>query len=202
MLDFFINNFSPAFAVIFTAAIPLFESKVAIPLGLSTQIWGVKALSKLSCFLLALFGSMLPAIFVILLARFIKSKTSGFVYEKLVCKIEERYKSNLEKLSQKNSVLKKCVLLATFVAIPLPLTGVYSGSLIAGFTNLKIWQGFLSIFAGEIISCLIVLFLSSVSSNLSLYILMFSLILIVVFIAFNLILGLVNKVKNNKKEKR
>ena len=150
MLEFFVDNFSPEWAVLLVAAIPLFESKVAIPLGLSVQIWGAEALSVLSSFFLSLIGSMLPVVFVILIVRFIKNKTSGFVYDKFVVRIQEKYKGSLDKMSAKNTTLKKCVLLATFVAIPLPLTGVYSGSLIAGFTSLKIWQSFLAIFVGEI----------------------------------------------------
>lgn len=199
MLDFFINHFSPAWAVILVAAIPLFESKVAIPLGLSVQIWGAGVLGAFSSFLLALIGSMLPVVFVMLFARFIKNKTSGFVYDKVVSKIQEKYKNNLDKMATKNTTLKKCVLLATFVAIPLPLTGVYSGSLIAGFTNLKLWQAFLAIFAGEIVSCLIVLFLSTIVENSAFYILLFSLAIIFLFVVFNSILGVINKIKKEKR---
>ena len=199
MLEFFVDNFSPELAVLLVAAIPLFESKVAIPLGLSVQIWGAEALSVLSSFFLSLIGSMLPVVFVILIVRFIKNKTSGFVYDKFVVRIQEKYKTNLDKMSAKNTTLKKCVLLATFVAIPLPLTGVYSGSLIAGFTNLKIWQSFLAIFIGEIVSCLIILFLSTIVENSAFYILLISILIIVMFVLFNLFLGVINKIKKEKR---
>lgn len=199
MLDFFVENFSVHWVVVLVAMIPMFESKIALPLGISTQVWGQDALKPPISFILALIGSMIPCFIVILVARYIKNKTGGFIYDNFTIKIEQRYKASFEKLSQKNTTLKKCVMLATFVAIPLPLTGVYTGSLIAGFTNLKIWQAFLSIFIGAVISCTIIFLLSTIFDNSAFYVMIFSLVIIIIFALINVSIYLLSKIKKEKR---
>lgn len=187
MLEFFGENFSSCvwLAVLLVAMIPTIESKVAIPFGMATEIWKNNALNPYVSALFACIGSMIPVLFVIIVVRCLKKKTSGFVYEKVFSKFKERYEKNSDKISGQTSILKKCVLLAFFVAIPLPLTGAYSGSVIAGFVDLPIWKSFLSILIGEIVSCLIVLLLCLVFENSITYILLISLVMIVVFVLGN-----------------
>lgn len=196
MLEFFSDNFSDCvfLAVMLMAMIPTIESKVAIPFAMAGQIWGENALSPGMAFLSACLGSMLPAIVVILLARLIKNKTSGFVHDKFVSKIQEKYKTKFSKLDKKESTFKKCLLLSTFVAVPLPLTGVYTGSLIAGFTNLKIWQSFVSIFVGEIFSCLAILLVCLFFENSAFYIFVFSLIFVALYLIINVAIFLAKKI--------
>lgn len=201
MLDFFIGTFAsnPALAIFLVALVPTLESKIAIPLGLTQAIWGELVLSPVSVFFLALAGSMLPAVFVIYIVKKIKDRTSGFVHDKFVAKLQKRYQSKNEKLGQKSSTFKKCFLLATFVAVPLPLTGVYTGSIIAGFTNLKLWQSLLTIFLGDVVSCLTMLLICTIFQNSILYILIFSVALVAIYLLVNLIVGIC---KRQKKEKR
>ena len=199
MLEFFVDNLSPALVILIVSAIPLFESKVAIPLGLSVQIWGGETLSPSVVFLLALVGSVLPSLIIILISRWIKNRTCGFIFDKFVEKVQKKYNKNFEKIANNNSVFRKCLMLATFVAIPLPLTGVYSGSLIAGFTNLKIWHSFLSIFAGAVVSCLIVLLLSTIIENSAFCVLLISLIIVAIFVAINLLIALKSRIKKEKR---
>lgn len=198
MINLF-SNLSPSLAVLIMAAIPTLESKVAIPFGLSTQIWGENVLSNFNAFLFALIGSFLPSIIVIFITRFIKKKTSLFVCDKIFRKIEEKYKNKADDINSRASVIKKCLALAFFVAIPLPLTGVYSGSLIAGFSSLKIWQGLISIFCGAIISCLIVLMLSTIFDNSAFYIFIISICLVGIFLIANLALSIYKKIKKEKR---
>lgn len=108
MLKFFGENFSSCvwLAVVIVAMIPTVESKVAIPFGMAVQIWQSNALNPFLSALYACIGSMIPVIFVIMLARYIKRKTSGFVYEKVFLKLKERYKKNSETLSKQTSTLK------------------------------------------------------------------------------------------------
>ena len=198
MFEFFIHTFSkvPILAVLFVAMFPTLESKVALPLAMSTQIWGEQAFSPFVAFVIAFVGSMLPAGVVIVLTRLIKNKTSGFVHDKFISKIESKYKKSFDKLQQKNTTLKKCMMLAMFVAIPLPLTGVYTGSLIAGFTNLKFWQAYLSIFVGEIFSCLVVLLLCTVFENSTFYIFIISLVFVALYLFANLLIYLFKAIRN------
>ena len=203
MLEFFSDNFSDCvfLAVMLMAMIPTIESKVAIPFAMAGQIWGENALSPGMAFLSACLGSMLPAIVVILLARLIKNKTSGFVHDKFVSKIQEKYKTKFSKLDRKESTFKKCLLLATFVAVPLPLTGVYTGSLIAGFTNLKIWQSFISIFVGEIFSCLAILLLCLFLENSAFYVFLFSLVFVVICLIINVAIFFFKKIMTKRHKK-
>ena len=195
MLDFVVENFSGCvfLAVILVALIPTIESKIAVPLGLSETIWGDTTLSPWVTFICAFIGSMLPCFLVIYIIRKLKNKTSVFVQDKFISKLQTKYKNRLEKIGSKSKTFYKLTALAMFVAVPLPLTGVYSGSLIAGLTNLKMWQCFLAIMVGEVISCLVILLLCTVFENSAFYVLLVSLILVILFVLFDLIFMFIRK---------
>ena len=163
IIDFFTNNFSNCIwlAIILISMCPLLESKIAIPLAMNTLFWGSNAYSPYLACLLAFLGS-----------KFF-SKYS--------------YKSTL--LNQKTNNFKKYLSLACFVAVPLPLTGVWSGSLIAGLSNLNIHYAFLAILIGALISSLSITILCSIFSNSIMNILMISLIIIILFLIFDFILS-------------
>lgn len=197
MLDFFAENFSGCvfLAVILMAMIPTIESKIAIPFGLSYAIWGEATLSPIASFACAYVGSMLPSVLVILIVRKLKNKASGFVCDKFINGAESRYHKKLAELSSKSKTFYKLSTLALFVAVPIPLTGVYSGSLIAGLSNLKVWQAFIAIAVGEFISCLAVTLLCMLFENSTLYILLISLALVVIFLLSDIVFMLIKKKK-------
>lgn len=197
MLDFFAENFSGCvfLAVILMAMIPTIESKIAIPFGLSYAIWGEATLSPIASFACAYVGSMLPSIVIILIVRKLKNKASGFVCDKFINSAENRYHKKLAELSSKSKTFYKLSTLALFVAVPIPLTGVYSGSLIAGLSNLKVWQAFIAIAVGEFISCLVVTLLCMLFENSTLYILLISLALVVIFLLSDFVFMLIKKRK-------
>lgn len=201
MVNFFVDNFgnSIVLAVLLMAMIPTLESKVAIPFALSVAIWGENVLSPVMAFFVALCGSLIPAFFVILLARFVKNKTSGFVHEKFWRKIEKRYGTKLEKANSKSSTFKKCTWVTLFVAIPLPLTGTYSGGFIAGLLDLKIWQAFLSVAVGAAISCAIVLVLCLCFANSTYYIFLVALAMIALWLLVSLAVSLFKRIKAKAK---
>lgn len=201
MVNFFVDNFgnSVVLAVLLMAMIPTLESKVAIPFALSVAIWGENVLSPIMAFFVSLCGSLIPAFCVILVARYIKKKTSGFVHEKIWSKIESKYGEKLEKANLKSSTFKKCAWVALFVAIPLPLTGTYSGGFIAGLLNLKIWQAFLSVAIGTALSCAIVLVLCLCFANSTYYIFLVALGMIALWLSFSLCISLFKKIRFKKK---
>ncbi|MGN1200823.1 MAG: COG2426 family protein [Candidatus Caccovivens sp.] len=200
MLEFLAEHFSDCviLAVFIVAILPTIESRVAIPFALASAIWGEATLSPFMAFLVSFLGTMLPSIFVIWLSRKLKNKTSGFVYDKFVIRIQNKYKKKFEKLEHKRSILKKCLLLGSFVAVPLPLTGVYTGSLIAGFTNLKIWQCFISILVGELISCVGIVILCTLFENSAYYLFLMSVLIGVLFLVANVVIYLINKFKKHE----
>lgn len=204
MTNFFADNFADCvvLAVFLLAMFPMVESKVAIPFALSSLLWNDATLSPACAFFVALAGSVLPTILVILLCKWIKSKTSGFVHDRFTTFVERKYRKKLDKVDAKTSTFKKCLALCAFVAIPLPLTGVYTGGLIAGFSNLTFWQGFLSIFAGEVISCIAILLLCLLFENSAFYILIASLILIAIFVFVGILEKIISKFIKSKREKQ
>lgn len=192
MLQFFFDAFSnhSFLAVFFLSMVPTLESKVSIPFGLSKAIWGSKALSISSACFWACLGCFLPALVVFWFVKAIKKKTCGVWIEKFVSKYEN-------KIQSKVSDLKKCFLLSSFIALPLPLTGVYSGAIIAALTNLKFWKVFLSLLIGEISSCLIVVVFSIIFKD-SCIVLFVSLGLVFVFSIFEFLRYFVKQQKQKR----
>jgi uncharacterized membrane protein len=80
-------------------------------------------------------------------------------YEKVVGKVLARLQRRMEKVRARMDRWGYIALML-FVAVPLPVTGAWSGSLIAWALGLNRWKSFLAISAGIIIAGLLVLFAS------------------------------------------
>lgn len=174
--------------------IPGFEGRIAIPFAMSAQILGDCILSPAWAFFCSLIGSIIPSIPLILLTKKLKNKFfTGFIVEK--------YSSKIKALSTKNSNIKKLILLSLFVAIPLPMTGVWSGSIIAGLTDLKPYQSFIAIFIGSLIACSIILLVCIIFNNSTLIILLIALFMILTVIIFEIIRIIFNNIRKRKRLK-
>ena len=197
MLNFFYDNFSDCIvlAVFIVAFLPTIESRTSIPFAMSKQIWGNGVLSPISACLVSFAGSIIPAMLMILLARFLKKKMSGFVYEKSFAKIQR----HIEKFNSKSNDFRKCLFLAGFVALPLPLTGVYTGGLLAGFSNMSLFKCVLSVVIGEAISCVAMTILCALFDNSAFYILIFSFVIGITITGVNIISNLIAKKKKNRR---
>ena len=147
-----ILNFLPReLAVLFIAALPVIELRGAIPIGISL------GLSPFYTTIISLIGSMIPAPFILFTIKpiFVRLKKTR-LFKKLVDKLTDRsLKYNGEKI-QKYGVWG----LVLVVAIPLPGTGVWSGSLAAAILNMQFKQALLAIFMGNIIAAILVMILS------------------------------------------
>lgn len=195
-MDFIINNFENCIwlIVLLIAMCPTLESKIAIPLAMNTAFWGNNAYSPLIALILAFIGSILPSLFLILISRKIKSKTAGFVTSNFI----QKYKTKSARIENGKSDFKKYLLLACFVAIPIPLTGVWTGSIVAGFTNLDLKYSFISISIGAFISASAITLLCTLFNNSISYILMISIFIIILFLFFELIFSFVSHYKKEK----
>jgi len=80
-------------------------------------------------------------------------------YRKVIGKILSRLQKRMDKV-QKRMDSWGYLALMLFVAVPLPVTGAWSGSLIAWALGLDRWKSFLAIAAGIVIAGLLVLFAS------------------------------------------
>ncbi len=197
ILDFFTENFYNCvwLLVVIVAICPTLESKIAIPLAMNTALWGTNALSPFFALILSFLGSLLPSYIIMFIVRKIKSRTSGFIINKYLKKYISKSK-NLE--NHKNNFLKYFMLTA-FISVPLPLTGVWTGSLIAGLSNLNINYCFISITIGSLISATAITILCTLYENSITYILMISLVIIILFMFIDLFISLLKpKINKNK----
>ncbi len=203
MIEFLADNFSScvAVAVLLVAMIPTLETKLAIPLALSVAVWGDKTLSPLTAVLITLLGGAIVCVIVIFLFRAIKKKTSGFIYERFYHNMQVKYEKQVGKINEKGKNIYKLFALAAFVAVPLPLTGVYSGSIIAGLSSLKPWQSFLAVMVGDLASCLIMLMLCCLFENSAFYVLIASICVIAAYLLVSLIVFIFRRAIKKRKEK-
>ena len=101
-------------------------------------------------YLLSVIGNMLPVPFILLLIKKViqwmsKSKVKFFnkISNYLLNKVEKK-REGIEKYSFWGVCL--------FVAVPLPVTGAWTGSLVAAMIDMKFWKAFLSCLIGVMIS--------------------------------------------------
>lgn len=150
MMEFiseFFQIFYHELIVIFASALPVVELKGSIPLGLSF------GLDPVTTFVLSVAGCMLPVPFIL---KYLK------VILKMLYKVKwlEGFADWIVKRSsKKSSTVEKYSLLGLFifVAIPLPTTGVWTGSIIAVLLGLNFKSAFISIALGTIVSAFIVI---------------------------------------------
>lgn len=139
------------------SAVPLIEQRGAIPLGF---IHG--GIHPLLIFVLAVAGSMLPVPFILLLFE----KIYGWMeqrpkFKKIIKIIDKKVAANQHKFDK-----YKEIALITFVAIPLPTTGLWTGSLIASVLRFDFKRSMLCMLLGGIGSALIITIVCMVAPHL------------------------------------
>jgi uncharacterized membrane protein len=147
LLDFL----SIELTVLLTAAIPLIELRGAIPVGIAL------GLSPIHATMISLIGSMIPVPFILFTIRPIfnylkETKT----FNKLIHRLTHKSMSKSGRI-QKYGIWG----LILFVAIPLPGTGVWSGSLAAALLDMRFKWAFPAILVGNIIAAILIMTLSN-----------------------------------------
>ena len=138
--------------VLITAAMPIIELRGAIPVGMSL------GMSPVHATVISFIGSMIPVPFILFTIRPIFNylkKTR--LFKKLVHKLTDRSLNNNGGKIQKYGAWG----LMLIVAIPLPGTGVWSGSLAAALLDMRFKWAFPAIFLGNLIAAMAVLFFSN-----------------------------------------
>lgn len=151
--------------IIILAMIPVTELRVALPFAMSSA-WGVSKLNWWQAYLCAVIGSTIPALIIVplLLPIFAWLKRSKW-FSKIVDAFDKRFNSkskNIDNKVKSEKDLKKVENIkfwgvVTFVAIPLPLTGAWTGSAVAAYLKMHWLKGVLAVFIGNLISGLIML---------------------------------------------
>lgn len=132
--------------VFILSMIPIIEQRGAIPLGF------VYNMEPLTIFLLSLFGSLVPSPFILILfKRIYKFLASKPFFRKFVDLIDSKIAKNSDKLEK-----RKEIGLILFVAIPLPTTGIWTGSAVAAFLGLDFKKSLLCNFIGGVLSATII----------------------------------------------
>jgi len=143
-------GFSNELVVLIISALPLIELRGALPVAIN-----LFHMPWYYAFPLAIIGNLLPVPFILLFLN---------TFSRLLSKIDT-FQRILQWLFERTRRWGKIVEryerigLTLFVAIPLPITGAWTGSLAAILFGLKFRHAFLSIFigiliAGAIITCL------------------------------------------------
>ena len=128
---------------------PVGELRLSIPIGLA-----VYHLDILSVFLVSVIGNLLPIIFLLFFFKRVslllseKSKTFKKLIDYWEGATREKHSAKIQEYG--------AIGLALFVAIPLPMTGAWTGALLATLMELPIKKSLPAIFAGIVVSGLIV----------------------------------------------
>ena len=157
MQNFFMNMANAGFArelvVFLSSMFPIWELKGAIILG---QAWGIHPWLT---FLLAWTGSTLAGMLLLLFLRPIMR----WMYQtKALRKVAAWMQRRGEKKSGKVTRFAEVLGLFLFVAIPLPTTGVWTGSLIASVLNMPLKKSIPAVIAGNVVAGLAIMLLYGV----------------------------------------
>ena len=135
---FFLETVGRELCVLFCSMLPIIELRGAIPLGagLGLPFW--------QTFLLSIVGNLLPVPFILL---FIRWALNAMKKVKGLCRVALWLEEKVEKKREKVEKYAFWGLLL-FVAIPLPGTGAWTGSLIAGATGMRFSRSFVSVLCG------------------------------------------------------
>jgi len=134
-------------SVIVVSAMPISELRGAIPLAL--YYYGIP---PIQAYIISVLGNAFPVPFLLLFLDKIGKILDGF---KLTSKV---YRFFVERSERKRDLIDKYGYfgLTIFVAIPLPITGAWTGSLLAFLLGMKVLKSFSFIFVGILIAGLIV----------------------------------------------
>jgi len=141
------------FQIFFGSMIPWIESRYVIPYALwefNWELWQV--------FPLAVLGNMLPIPFVLLFFKFVEKFLRRF---RFWAKLMDRLFKGTRERADGKIIKYEYLGLIMFVAVPLPFTGAWTGSLIAYLFDLKFSKSVLTILLGVILSATITVILYS-----------------------------------------
>lgn len=141
-------NIPPELLVFFSAMLPITELRGSIPLGF------ILGLPAESTFIYALIGNIIPCFLILWvlepISKFLSRHIAFFekFFDKLYKRTHDKHKDAIEKYGP--------IFLIIFVAIPLPGSGAWTGSLIAFLFGIKYWKALFYIFIGLIIAATLI----------------------------------------------
>lgn len=149
IMDFFQNIIGEELTVLLCSMIPIVELRGAIPVGFLAfgMPWWL-------AYILAVIGNMIPVPFILLLIRkvlFWMETCRVKFFNKVAGWLQRKAAKNTDKIT-KYGFWGVCI----FIAIPLPVTGAWTGSLVAATIKMPFWKAFLSALLGVMIAGVVV----------------------------------------------
>ncbi len=145
--NFLFETLGRELCVFFCSMIPIIELRGAIPLGTGFGLHPVLN------YMISVVGNMLPVPIILLFVKIVldwMKKVKGL--SKIALWVEAKAEKNKGKI-EKYGYLGIFI----FVAIPLPGTGAWTGSLIAALMKMKFWKSLLFVFFGVLTAGIIML---------------------------------------------
>lgn len=147
--DFFLNTVGKELCVFFCSMVPIIELRGAIPMGAVFDAT-IGGMPWILTYILSVVGNMLPVPFILLLIKKMitwMSKSRVKFFNKIANFLLRKVEKNRGKI-EKFSFWGVCM----FVAIPLPMTGAWTGALVAAMIDMKFWKALLSAFIGVLLA--------------------------------------------------
>ena len=149
IMHFFENIVGAELSVLLCSMIPIVELRGAIPVG-----WFAFNMPWWATYLLAVVGNLIPVPFILLLIRRVLAWMETCrvkFFNKVAGWLRRKAEKNTDKI-QKFGFWGVCF----FIAIPLPVTGAWTGSLVAATIKMPFWKALLSALLGVMIAGTIV----------------------------------------------
>ncbi|MFA6369095.1 MAG: small multi-drug export protein [Candidatus Shapirobacteria bacterium] len=148
---------NPILNIFLISMVPLIEQRGAIPVGIIGY-----HINPLTVALVSLMGSFIPAPFIYL---FFNKILAWMKTIKLFDKFTNFMDKKIQKGSKKLEKYKEIGLIS-FVGIPLPTTGLWTGTAVAAFLGLDFKKSMVCVFLGGIISAILITIISVVAPAL------------------------------------
>ena len=204
--EFFAHVFNEnvILATVLISILPIIEVRGAIPFGTNSSIWGNIALTNWESFLWSLIGSsaIVPVI-ALLFIPIINWLKRTKLFKKMATSIENRIASKASSITnsdqnskiKKMSYWKKFIAVFVFVSIPLPLTGVWTGTCVAIFLGLDFLSTCISVIGGNIVAGLVITLILEFFPWLNNWLLWIFLALVIVVALYEIVKFLIKKHK-------
>ena len=133
-------------ATFLISMVPVIELRGALPIGVGM------GLSPVTALIVSIIGNMVPVPFIIIFIRRILNWMHRFEkFDRIATRMEEKAAKGGEKI-----VKYEMFGLFLLVAVPLPGTGAWTGSLVAAFFDLRLRNAIPIIFAGVVAAGIVV----------------------------------------------
>lgn len=194
-------------ATLIISMIPIIELRGAIPFGSATALWGENALPIWKSLIFSVIGcSIVCVILTFLFWPIFKWLKNTKAFKKLANAIENKLNKSSKNINDKVQAEQnknkthwiKWWGVFVFVAIPLPLTGVWTGTCVALFIGLSKKDTMLSVILGNMVAGLIMLAITYLFGDNTMIVLWMFLALVAVFLIVLGVRAIIKKVKNKK----